>query len=62
MAKKQMKVTLVRSMFGTGARHQACVRGLGLRRLHQSVLVEDSEATRGMVRKVSYMVKCEEVA
>ncbi|MDA8192045.1 50S ribosomal protein L30 [Acidiferrobacter thiooxydans] len=62
MAKKQMKVTLVRSMFGTGARHQACVRGLGLRRLHHSVLVEDSAATRGMVRKVAYMVKCEEVA
>ncbi|WP_298134992.1 50S ribosomal protein L30 [Acidiferrobacter sp.] len=62
MAKKQMKVTLVRSMFGTGARHQACVRGLGLRRMHQSVLVEDSAATRGMVRKVSYMVKCEEIA
>ncbi|MHB1513060.1 MAG: 50S ribosomal protein L30 [Acidiferrobacter sp.] len=62
MAKKQMKVTLVRSMFGTGARHQACVRGLGLRRMHHSVLVEDSAATRGMVRKVAYMVKCEEVA
>ncbi|AWP24310.1 MULTISPECIES: 50S ribosomal protein L30 [unclassified Acidiferrobacter] len=62
MAKKQMKVTLVRSMFGTGARHQACVRGLGLRRLHHSVLVEDSAATRGMLRKVAYMVKCEEVA
>lgn len=62
MAKKQMKVTLVRSLFGTGARHQACVRGLGLRRLHHSVLVEDSAATRGMLRKVAYMVKCEEVA
>ena len=62
MAKKQMKVTLVRSMFGTGARHQACVRGLGLRRLHHSVLVEESAATRGMLRKVAYMVKCEEVA
>ncbi len=62
MGKKQMKVTLVRSMFGTGARHQACVRGLGLRRLHHSVLVEDSAATRGMLRKVAYMVKCEEVA
>ncbi len=62
MAKKQMKVTLVRSMFGTGARHQACVRGLGLRHLHHSVLVEDSAATRGMVRKVAYMVKCEEIS
>lgn len=62
MAKKQLKVTLIRSMFGTGARHQSCVRGLGLRRLHHSVLVEDSPATRGMVQRVYFMVKCEEVS
>ncbi len=61
-AKKQLKVTLVRSMFGTGARHQACVRGLGLRRMHHTVMVEDSPATRGMVHRVSFMVKCEEVS
>ncbi len=59
--KKRLKVTLVRSPFGRGARHQACVRGLGLRRLHHSVTVEDSAAVRGMVRAVAYMVKCEEV-
>ncbi len=58
---KRLRVTLVRSPFGTGVRHQACVRGLGLRRLHHSVEVEDTPATRGMVRTVSYMVKCEEV-
>ncbi|MCG8426447.1 MAG: 50S ribosomal protein L30 [Chromatiales bacterium] len=58
--KKMMKVTLVRSMNGRLAAHQACVRGLGLRRMHQSVLVEDTPATRGMANKVSYMVKVEE--
>jgi large subunit ribosomal protein L30 len=58
--KKMMKVTLVRSMHGRLEKHQACVRGLGLRRMHHSVLVEDTPATRGMVNKVSYMVKAEE--
>lgn len=62
MAKKRLKVTLVRSAFGTGARHRACVRGLGLRRMHHSVEVEDSAANRGMIAKVGYMVKCEELA
>ena len=61
MAKKKLKVTLVRSLFGTGKTHMACVRGLGLRRMRHSVELEDSPAVRGMIRKVSYMVKCEEV-
>ncbi len=55
--KKFMKVTLVRSMHGRLANHKACVKGLGLRRMHQVVAVEDTPATRGMVNKVSYMVK-----
>lgn len=63
MAKKEipmMKVTLVRSMNGRLKSHQACVRGLGLRRMHQTVEVEDTPSTRGMLNKVSYMVKAEE--
>jgi len=55
--KKMMNVTLVRSTSGRLSTHQACVRGLGLRRMHQTVAVEDTPATRGMVNKVSYMVK-----
>jgi large subunit ribosomal protein L30 len=57
--KKMMRVTLVRSAYGRLESHKACVRGLGLRRMHHSVEVEDTPATRGMVRKVSYMVKVE---
>jgi len=57
MDKKTMRVTLVRSLYGRLASHQACVRGLGLRRMHQIVEVEDTPATRGMLNKVSYMVK-----
>lgn len=52
-----MKVTLVRGLGGRLAAHRACVRGLGLRRMHQVVEVEDTPATRGMVNEVSYMVK-----
>jgi large subunit ribosomal protein L30 len=55
--KKVMKVTLVRSMNGRLANHIACVRGLGLRRMHHIVEVEDTSATRGMLNKVSYMVQ-----
>jgi large subunit ribosomal protein L30 len=60
MADKQMmKVRLVRSMNGRLKSHQDCVRGLGLRRMHQTVEVEDTKETRGMVNKVSYMVEVE---
>jgi len=59
--KKKLKLTLVRSPFGTGRRHMACVRGLGLRRIRHTVEVEDTPSVRGMVNKVSYMVKCEEI-
>jgi large subunit ribosomal protein L30 len=59
--KKMMRVTLVRSVNGRLKSHQACVRGLGLRRMHHSVEVEDTPATRGMANKVSYMVKVEDV-
>jgi large subunit ribosomal protein L30 len=55
--KKMMKVSLVRSVHGRLAAHKACVRGLGLRRMHQVVTVEDTPCTRGMVNKVSYMVR-----
>lgn len=56
---KKIKVTLVRSMIGTRREHRACVRGLGLSRLHQTVEVADTPDNRGMIGKVSYMVKCE---
>lgn len=58
--KKMMKVTLVRSMNGRLKSHQSCVRGLGLRRIHQTVEVEDTPATRGMLNKVCYMVNVED--
>lgn len=53
----KIKVTLVRSANGRLASHKACVAGLGLRRINHVVEVEDTPCTRGMINKVSYMVK-----
>lgn len=58
---KKLRVTLLKSPFGTGKSHMATVRGLGLRRRHHTVELEDTSAIRGMINKVAYMVKCEEV-
>ncbi|MFQ5935733.1 MAG: 50S ribosomal protein L30 [Acidiferrobacterales bacterium] len=62
MSGKKLKVTLVRSPVGRGRRHIACVRGLGLRRVRHSVVLEDTPAVRGMVNKISYLVECEELS
>ena len=59
--KKQLKLTLIRSRFGRGPKHMACVAGLGLRNMRQSVVVEDTPAVRGMANKVSYLLKVEEL-
>lgn len=59
MADKKIKVTLVRSVIGTKESHRATVRGLGLRRMHQSVELQDTPEVRGMINKVSYLVKAE---
>lgn len=56
---KKLRVTLVKSLIGTRPEHRACVRGLGLRRINHSVEVADTPATRGMINKVSYLVRCE---
>jgi len=56
---KKIKVTLVRSPIGTKQAHRACVRGLGLRRIRQTVELADTPATRGLINAVSYLVKCE---
>ena len=56
---KKIKVTQIKGLIGTIQAHRACVRGLGLRRIRHSVEVEDTPAVRGMINKVSYLVKCE---
>ena len=56
---KRIKVTLVKSLIGTRPEHRACVRGLGLRRLNHTVEVIDTPANRGMINKVSYLLRQE---
>jgi large subunit ribosomal protein L30 len=56
---KKIKVTLVKSLIGTKPDHRACVRGLGLRRLNSTSEVLDTPANRGMINKVSYLLKYE---
>lgn len=59
-AKKEvvtLKVTLVRSLIGRIEAHKATVRGLGLRRMHHTVEVQDTPEIRGMINAVSYLVK-----
>jgi len=62
MAKpKQLKVTLTKSRHGRLKSHKACVAGLGLRRIRQSVTIFDTPENRGMINKVSYLVSVEDV-
>lgn len=57
---KQVKITLVKSPSGRLKNHQACVRGLGLRRMHHTVSVLDTPENRGMINKIVDMLVVEE--
>lgn len=56
---KKIKVTLVKSLIGTVSSHRSCVRGLGLRYRQHTVEVLDTPENRGMINKVSYLLKVE---
>ncbi|PIE82271.1 MAG: 50S ribosomal protein L30 [Cardiobacteriales bacterium] len=58
----KVKVTLIKSPAGRLKNHKCCVSGLGLRRIHQSRIIEDTPENRGMINKVSYLLKVEEVS
>ncbi len=58
---KQVKLTIVRSINGRLKAHKSCARGLGLRKMHNPVVVNDTPENRGMINKISYMLKVEEV-
>lgn len=60
MSGKTLKVTLIRSMNGRLKNHIASVRGLGLRRMHQTVEVIDTPENRGMINRAYYMLRVEE--
>ncbi len=54
---KKVRVKLVKSAISANVAHQATVRGLGLRRMHQTRELEDTPAVRGMIKSVSFLVK-----
>lgn len=60
MASKQITVKLIKSPIGRTERHRACVRGLGLRRMHHRVSVADTPENRGMINKIVDMLAIEE--
>lgn len=57
MSSNQIKVKLVKSLIGTRESQRATVRGLGLHRLNSVATLEDTPAVRGMINKVSFLVK-----
>ena len=57
---KELNVTLVKSKHGRLKSHKACVVGLGLRKIHQTVTVADTPENRGMINRVSYLLSVEE--
>jgi large subunit ribosomal protein L30 len=61
MVNTKLSVTMIKSKFGRLPKHQACLKGLGLSKIHQTVQVLNTPENRGMINKISYMLKVEEV-
>jgi large subunit ribosomal protein L30 len=61
MSEKKLRITLVRSPIGYTQRQKATVRALGLRRMNSSVVQNDTPPIRGMIVKISHLIKVEEV-
>lgn len=57
----KLKVTMTKSKFGRLPAHRACLSGLGLRKINQCVYLINTLENRGMINKVSYMLKVEEI-
>lgn len=58
--RKQLTLTLARSLNGRLKGHRACAAGLGLRRLRQTVTVADTPENRGMMNKIAYLLRVQE--
>lgn len=58
-AAKKIKVTLKKSIHGRTKGHKECVNGLGLKKIHQTVEVEDTPCNRGMINKAFYLLEVE---
>jgi large subunit ribosomal protein L30 len=58
----KLRVTWIKSAIGYNIKQKATIKALGLRRLHHTVEHQDSPVIRGMIGKVSHLVRVEEVA
>ena len=58
-SKATVSVTLIKSFYGRLPKHRATVTGLGLKRINHTVTLEDTQEVRGMISKVSYLLKVE---
>ena len=58
-SKVTVSVTLIKSFYGRLPKHRATVKGLGLKRINHTVVLEDTPEVRGMISKVSYLLKVE---
>ncbi len=56
-SQKKLKVTLTKSIIGLSPKQEATVKALGLRRMHQTVMHDDTETVRGMIAKVPHMLR-----
>ena len=55
----KIKITLVKSLAGRLKAHQACARGLGIKKIHKTIEINDTPENRGMVNKINYLLKIE---
>jgi large subunit ribosomal protein L30 len=62
MADKQLKITLIKSLHGQLHNIAASARGLGLKRIHQSVMVTDTRENRGMIQTAVHLLRIEKGA
>ncbi len=56
-SQKKLKVTLTKSIIGLSPKQEATVKALGLRRMHQTVMHDDTDTVRGMIAKVPHMLR-----
>ena len=57
----RIKITLVRSMIGRPKKHRLVLAGMGLKKMNQTVDLEDTPAIRGMTRKIPHLLRVEEI-
>ncbi|MGR8952357.1 MAG: 50S ribosomal protein L30 [Gammaproteobacteria bacterium] len=60
MTSNKLSVTMIKSKHGRLPNHQACLKGLGLRKINQTVEVLNTPENQGMIKKIAYMLKVEE--